>query len=368
MEPTSPAAAAMAPALDTAFSRRSALRAVAAGGALVAAPVALAAPASASVAAAEPSGSAAPSGAPLLWRQPEKFGAPPVQGLHLTFGATRRVRWSPRGSPTASVRQAARRLRHAATAASAERHAGADPHLRRRRLRPHGLRPPRRADAACAPTPTYIYAGAARRRDARRGHLPHRAVRPRTVHLHQLRRPVRARRSPGPARAPAASRWIANCLARRPRTSSPASRPSPPLFHLLNGDLCYANLDVDRVRTWNNFFTNNTRSARFRPWMPAAGNHEIEKGNGPIGLGAFQTYFGLPSTETDADSPVSGTPSPSARCTVIVLQNDDNACRTAATSTSAATPAAGSWPGWRRTWPRRAARRDIDWIVVACTR
>jgi hypothetical protein len=37
-----------------------------------------------------------------------------------------------------------------------------------------------------------------------------------------------------------------------------------PLFHLLNGDLCYAHRDVDRVRTWNNFFTNNTRSARFR--------------------------------------------------------------------------------------------------------
>ena len=72
-----------------------------------------------------------------------------------------------------------------------------------------------------------------------------------------------------------------------------------PLFHLMNGDLCYANLDVDRVRTWNNFFTNNTRSARFRPWMPCAGNHEIEKQNGPIGFGAYQTYFELPSTESD---------------------------------------------------------------------
>ncbi len=74
-----------------------------------------------------------------------------------------------------------------------------------------------------------------------------------------------------------------------------------PLFHLLNGDLCYANLDVDRVRTWNNFFTNNTRSARFRPWMPAGGRPQIEKANGPLGLGAYQTYFTLPSTETDAE-------------------------------------------------------------------
>ncbi|MBO0737169.1 MAG: fibronectin type III domain-containing protein, partial [Alphaproteobacteria bacterium] len=49
-----------------------------------------------------------------------------------------------------------------------------------------------------------------------------------------------------------------------------------PLFHLLNGDLCYANLAEDRVRTWRDFWENNSRSARNRPWMPAAGNHENE--------------------------------------------------------------------------------------------
>jgi hypothetical protein len=46
-----------------------------------------------------------------------------------------------------------------------------------------------------------------------------------------------------------------------------------PLFHLVNGDLCYANLATDRIRTWSDWFENNSRSARFRPWMPAAGNH-----------------------------------------------------------------------------------------------
>src|SRR5215472_16964900 len=46
-----------------------------------------------------------------------------------------------------------------------------------------------------------------------------------------------------------------------------------PLFHLLNGDLCYANIAEDRVRTWWDFWENNSRSARNRPWMPAAGNH-----------------------------------------------------------------------------------------------
>ena len=56
-----------------------------------------------------------------------------------------------------------------------------------------------------------------------------------------------------------------------------------PLFHLFNGDLCYANLADDRVRTWWDFWENNSRSARKRPWMPSAGNHENELGNGPIG-------------------------------------------------------------------------------------
>jgi hypothetical protein len=41
-----------------------------------------------------------------------------------------------------------------------------------------------------------------------------------------------------------------------------------PLFHLFNGDLCYANLAEDRVRTWWDFWTNNSRSARNRPGCP----------------------------------------------------------------------------------------------------
>ena len=74
-----------------------------------------------------------------------------------------------------------------------------------------------------------------------------------------------------------------------------------PLFHLLNGDLCYANLAEDRVRTWWDFWENNSRSARNRPWMPAAGNHENELGNGPIGYQAYQTYFSLPPAADQTD-------------------------------------------------------------------
>ena len=74
-----------------------------------------------------------------------------------------------------------------------------------------------------------------------------------------------------------------------------------PLFHLFNGDLCYANLAEDRVRTWWDFWENNSRSARKRPWMPSAGNHENELGNGPIGYQAYQTYFSVPEAEGQTD-------------------------------------------------------------------
>ncbi|MEV5750319.1 metallophosphoesterase family protein [Actinoallomurus sp. NPDC052308] len=67
-----------------------------------------------------------------------------------------------------------------------------------------------------------------------------------------------------------------------------------PLFHLLNGDLCYANVSDAPVQTWQSFFNNNQRSARNRPWMPCAGNHENEVGNGPEGYLSYQTRFTLP--------------------------------------------------------------------------
>ena len=57
-----------------------------------------------------------------------------------------------------------------------------------------------------------------------------------------------------------------------------------PLFHLLNGDLCYADKDAaaaspaPQPETWRDFGNNIQRSAANRPWMPCIGNHEIEVG------------------------------------------------------------------------------------------
>jgi hypothetical protein len=68
-----------------------------------------------------------------------------------------------------------------------------------------------------------------------------------------------------------------------------------PLFHLLNGDLCYANLNPTfQPEVWRDFGNNNQASAAFRPWMPCPGNHELEFDNGPQGLNSYLTRYMLP--------------------------------------------------------------------------
>jgi hypothetical protein len=138
-----------------------------------------------------------------------------------------------------------------------------------------------------------------------------------------------------------------------------------PLFHLFNGDLCYANLANDRVRTWWDFWENNSRSARKRPWMPSAGNHENELGNGPIGYQAYQTYFSVPESAGQTDvtrglwySFTAG----SVR--VISIANDDVAYQDGGNSY-----VRGYSEGAQKAWLEKelaAARgdRDVDWIVV----
>ena len=138
-----------------------------------------------------------------------------------------------------------------------------------------------------------------------------------------------------------------------------------PLFHLLNGDLCYANIAEDRVRTWWDFWENNSRSARNRPWMPAAGNHENEKGNGPIGYQAYQTYFTLPRVDGQTDVTTGlwyAFTAGSMR--VISLANDDVCYQDGGN-----TYVRGYSNGAQKAWLEKelmATRNDknIDWIVV----
>jgi hypothetical protein len=138
-----------------------------------------------------------------------------------------------------------------------------------------------------------------------------------------------------------------------------------PLFHLFNGDLCYANLAQDRVRAWSDFWANNSRSARNRPWMPSAGNHENELGNGPIGYQAYQTYFSVPEaagqTEVTRGLWYAFT---AGSVRVISIANDDVTYQDAGDSY-----VRGYSRGAQKAWLERelaAARGDpgVDWLVV----
>ncbi len=137
-----------------------------------------------------------------------------------------------------------------------------------------------------------------------------------------------------------------------------------PLFNLVNGDLCYANLAHDRIRTWSDWFENNTRSARYRPWMPAAGNHENELGNGPVGYGAYQTYFAVPDSGNGPEMRGLWYSFTADSVRVISLNNDDVAYQDGGNFY-----VHGYSGGEQRRWLAAeldAARRDpdIDWVVV----
>ncbi len=137
-----------------------------------------------------------------------------------------------------------------------------------------------------------------------------------------------------------------------------------PLFNLVNGDLCYANLAQDRIRTWSDWFENNSRSARYRPWMPAAGNHENELGNGPIGYAAYQTYFAVPESGADAELRGLWYSFTAGSVRVISLNNDDVCLQDGGNSY-----VHGYSGGAQKRWLESelaAARGDrgIDWVVV----
>lgn len=137
-----------------------------------------------------------------------------------------------------------------------------------------------------------------------------------------------------------------------------------PLFNLVNGDLCYANLASDRIRAWSDWFDNNSRSARHRPWMPAAGNHENELGNGPIGYGAYQTYFSVPDSKSDDKVRGLWYAFTAGAVRVISLNNDDICYQDGGNSY-----VRGYSGGAQRRFLEAelaAAQRDtsIDWVVV----
>jgi hypothetical protein len=160
----------------------------------------------------------------------------------------------------------------------------------------------------------------------------------------------------------------------------PAIERIDPLFHLVNGDLCYANISDQPVATWASYFANNARSAVNRPWMPAAGNHESEVGNGPQGYLSYQTRFELPDNGSDRFR--GNWYSFTVGSTLVISLNNDDVCYQDGAFSSyrrdhvPGYAAIGMDPyirgysgGEQRRWLERELARarqsvDIDWIVV----
>lgn len=137
-----------------------------------------------------------------------------------------------------------------------------------------------------------------------------------------------------------------------------------PLFHLFNGDLCYANLAQDRVRTWWDFWNNNTRSARNRPWMPSAGNHENEAGNG-FGFLAYQTYFDLPPVAGQAEEFRGLWYAFTAGAVRVISINNDDVCYQDGGDSYVRGYSHGAQKAWLEAELKAArASTDIDWVVV----
>jgi predicted secreted protein len=161
-----------------------------------------------------------------------------------------------------------------------------------------------------------------------------------------------------------------------------------PLFHLLNGDLCYANLNpTAQPEVWRDFGNNNQTSAASRPWMPCLGNHEVEFYNGPQGFTSYLSRYTLPDNRV----PGFGGRWYSFRIGSVLfvsLDADDVVFQDAAAfvaGPAALVPAAGTGHpaikpgtsfyirgysgGAQTTWLERtlaAGRRDetVDWIIV----
>jgi hypothetical protein len=299
-----------------------------------------------------------PARGPILWTRPDRSGIEPVRGVHLQFGKNAAtdvvVSWqttdavdNPRvmlGTPTSGfgrVVQAQTRTYRDAKSKTEIRvnhallgnltpdtdyvyaavHDGTTPELGTVRTAPSGRSPLRFTSFGDQATPTL-------------GKLAH------TTYVNDN------------LGSPAAGDITA------------AVERIDPLFNLFNGDLCYANLAHDRIRAWSDWFENNTRSARYRPWMPAPGNHENELGNGPIGYAAYQTYFALPDSGSDAELHGLWYSFTAGSVRVISLHNDDICFQDGGNSYIH-----GYSGGAQRRWLETEladARADpeVDWVVV----
>ncbi|MEK2479307.1 metallophosphoesterase family protein [Streptomyces noursei] len=325
---------------------------------------------------AEAAGPARPGPDPLLARTPGRLGVPGVTGLHLQFGADPATEMTVSWISPCSVRRPQVRLgTHGGGIGSvvdAETRSYRDG-LSREEVYVHHARL-----TGLRPDTTYLYSAGHDGTAPETGAFTT-APRGRTAFTFT---------SFGDQGAPNLRRVVTWPAGGAPSpsgrfplyTSSQAGSPAAadivaavervgPLFNLVNGDLCYASaaglFGQDRVATWADWFIGNSRSTRLRPWMPCVGNGENEKGNGPLGLTGYQTYFTLPGpTGTDPEIRGLWYAFTVGAVRFISLANDDVAIQD-----TGDTYVRGYSGGAQRQWLERelkAARGNagIDWIVV----
>ncbi|MER0443597.1 metallophosphoesterase family protein [Streptomyces sp. Edi4] len=146
-----------------------------------------------------------------------------------------------------------------------------------------------------------------------------------------------------------------------------------PLFHLLNGDLAYANNNQDRQpQCWDAFMNNMSVSARNRPWMPAPGNHEVEAGGGELGYASYHTRFALPDNHTRDfcgnwySFQVGSVLFLSVDGNDIAIEDDASVDPATGRSVYISGYSEGAQLRWlERTLARARAGREVDWIVVS---
>jgi len=295
---------------------------------------------------------------PILWSRPSRSGAQPVGGLHLQFGREASsevvVSWhttDPVSNPRVMAGTSTGGFGRTVPAETRTyRDAKSRTEVRVHHARLDNL----------APDTDYVYAAVHDGTDPELG-----AVRT----APSGRSPLRFT-SFGDQSTPTLGR-LKNDSYRSDNVGSPAAGDITtaierigPLFNLVNGDLCYANLANDRIRTWSDWFDNNTRSARYRPWMPAAGNHENELGNGPIGYAAYQTYFALPDTASDPELRGLWYSFTAGSVRIISLSNDD-ICFQDGGNSYVRGYSGGAQKRWLETeLANSRADTRVDWVIV----
>ena len=299
-----------------------------------------------------------PRRGPSLWRQPTRRGAQPVGGLHLQFGRDASSEVVVSWHTTDSVSNP--RVMAGTSTGGFGRTIPAETRTYRDAKSKTEVRVHHARIDNLAPDTAYVYAAVHDGTDPELG----------TVRTAPSGRSPLRFTSFGDQATPTLGRLQKDSY-RSDNLGSPAAGDITtaierigPLFNLVNGDLCYANLAHDRIRTWSDWFDNNTRSARYRPWMPAAGNHENELGNGPIGYAAYQTYFAVPDAGSDAELRGLWYSFTAGSVRVISLNNDD-VCYQDGGNSYVRNYSGGAQKRWLESELARArADKRVDWLIV----